>query len=102
MSPSRFGLLLIFVSCVSAWTTYTIPHTDGEDDTPAVTAALANHTSDATILFAKDTTYNIFTPITFPNLTNVEILIEGNITLPDNITTIQSTSRSPTLRAPSS
>lgn len=34
-------------------------------------------------------TYNIFTPVKFPKLTNVEVAIEGNITCPLDIATVQ-------------
>ncbi|KAJ3794074.1 pectin lyase fold/virulence factor, partial [Lentinula aff. detonsa] len=70
--------------------TFVVPHTADQDDTPALTAALANFSTNSTILFQKGTTYNIFTPIKFPTLTNVEVVIEGNLTYPTNITAIQS------------
>lgn len=72
-----------------AWSTYVVPHIDGADDVPGLTTALANFTEDATILFDKGTTYNIWTPLIFPELTNVEVLIEGNLTYPEDIPTIQ-------------
>ncbi|KAJ3849024.1 pectin lyase-like protein [Lentinula lateritia] len=74
---------------VVSWSTFIVSHTAGQDDTPALTAAIANYSSNSTILFQKGITYNIFTPIKFPTLTNVEILIEGNLTYPTNITAIQ-------------
>ena len=84
-------LLLLLVPCVSAWKTFVVPHSDGQDDTPALTAALAsgNFSINSTILFAEGTKYNIFTPIKFPTLTNVEVAIEGNLSYPDSISTIQ-------------
>ena len=76
---------------VSAWSTFVVPHTDGADDTPALAAVLAsgNITTNNTILFEKGVTYNIFSPIKFPVLTNVEVRIEGNLTYPDSIETVQ-------------
>ncbi|KAH7874319.1 uncharacterized protein C8R40DRAFT_1171429 [Lentinula edodes] len=74
---------------VVSWSTFIVSHTAGQDDTPALTAAIANYSSNSTILFQKGITYNIFTPIKFPILTNVEILIEGNLTYSTNITAIQ-------------
>ena len=74
---------LFFVSLAAAWTTYIVPHSPGNDDTTALAAALASNkslTSSATILFKKGVTYNISTPITFPNLQNVIVSIQGNIT----------------------
>lgn len=91
--------------------TYVVPHVNGQDDSPALLAALAttNYSTDTTILFKQGVTYNIWTvsvaptctpsnashslaisqPLTFPSLSNVEIAIEGNISLPTNISTIQ-------------
>ncbi|TCD67912.1 hypothetical protein EIP91_011846 [Steccherinum ochraceum] len=85
-------LLLGGSTAASAWKVYTVPHsTTGQDDTPALVAALAsgNFSSNASILFKKGVTYNIFTPITFPAFTNVEVHIEGNLTYPSDIPTIQ-------------
>ena len=52
--------------------------------------AMKNFSSDSAVLFQSGITYNIFTPIRFPKLTNVEIRIEGNLTYPIDIPTIQS------------
>jgi hypothetical protein len=82
--------ILSTVSNVSAWTTYVVPHKQGQDDTPALMAALATHTSSATILFQSGVTYNIFTPVKFPVLSNVEISIQGNLSYPTDIATVQS------------
>ncbi|KAJ3785430.1 pectin lyase fold/virulence factor [Lentinula aff. detonsa] len=82
-------LLLRNTHPVASWSTFVVPHTADQDDTPALTAALANFSTNSTILFQKGTTYNIFTPIKFPTLTNVEVVIEGNLTYPTNITAIQ-------------
>ena len=93
MTGTRLGLLLAFlVSYAAAWQTFVVQHTDGQDDTPALTAALASgkYSANTTILFEKGKTYNIFTPITFPALNNVEVAIEGNLTYPEDIPTIQS------------
>lgn len=86
-------LLSVFSSYVSAWQTFVVPHTDGQDDIPPLAAALAagNYTSNTTIVFKKGVTYNIFTSIKFPVLNNVEIAIEGNWTLPADISTVQGT-----------
>lgn len=80
---------LSLASSVSAWSTFVVPHSVGQDDTPSLTSVLANYSTNATILFKKGVTYNIFTPIKFPVLTNVEIAIEGNLTYPANISTVQ-------------
>ncbi|KAH9932134.1 pectin lyase fold/virulence factor [Epithele typhae] len=75
--------------------TFTVQHTDGADDVPALTAALATgkYSANTTILFKKGTTYNLFTSIKFPSFTNVEVAIEGNLTYPDDIAAIQALCR---------
>lgn len=84
-------VLLTLCSYVFAWKTFIVPHTASQDDIPALAAALAtgNYSSNSTILFQKGITYNIFTPIKFSVLTNVEIAIEGNLTYPADIPTVQ-------------
>lgn len=93
ISSRRVDLLLTLfcASSVHAWTTFTVPHQVGQDDAPALTSILAsgNVSSNATILFKKGVTYNIFTPIKFPVLNNVEVAVEGNLTYPDDIPTVQ-------------
>lgn len=84
-------LLSFFVSSY-AWKQFTVPHVDGEDDTQGLLSALANFSSNSTILFERGVSYNIFTPIKFPALENVEVAIEGNLTYPTDIATIQGTS----------
>jgi len=81
-------LLSLFASSYS-WRTFTVPHVDGGDDTQGLLSALSNFSSDATILFEKGITYNIFNAIKFPVLTNVEVAIEGNLTYPTDIATVQ-------------
>lgn len=84
-------VLFLVLTCVaiSARKTLVVPHTAGRDDTPALMGVLAHFSSDSTILFKKGITYNIFTPIKFPILHNVEIWIEGNLMYPTNIPAIQ-------------
>jgi len=83
--------LLALAATAHGWSTYTVPHTPGADDTPALMTALSTgkFSANSTILFQQGTTYNIFTPITFPKFTNVEVRIEGNLTYPEDIPTIQ-------------
>ncbi|CAA7265052.1 unnamed protein product [Cyclocybe aegerita] len=86
---ANLALVLSLLRLVQAWNTFKVQHTPGEDDTPALLAALPNLTADTTILFEEGITYNIFTPITFPVLNNVEVAIEGNLTYPDSIPIVQ-------------
>ena len=88
----RATILLLLAVSASAWKVFNVPHTDGQDDTPAITTAFAagRLSANTTILFKKGVTYNIFTPIKFPIFNNVEVRIEGNLTYPKDIPTIQS------------
>lgn len=97
MLPILLALGLLQLSSVHAWTTYVVPHSDGADDSVALQAALAstNYTSNATILFQQGVQYNIFSPLTFPVLTNVEVSIQGNLSYPTNISTVQGTYEPP-------
>lgn len=90
--PQRVAaLLLASATLASGWNTFTVPHTDGQNDTPGLLSVLSagNFTANSTILFKKGITYNIFTPIKFPTLNNVEVAIEGNLTYPADIPTVQ-------------
>ncbi|KZV83749.1 pectin lyase-like protein [Exidia glandulosa HHB12029] len=97
LAPAALAALSLFTKPVpntgvnSKWITktFTVPHTPGADDSPAVIAALANFTANSTILFKSGVTYNIWTPIVFSNLKNVEIAMEGNLTLPTDVATVQ-------------
>jgi hypothetical protein len=91
MLPSRILLLATFLPLVYSWTTFVVPHTENADDSPALIAALSNasYTTDATILFSEGVDYNIWTPINFPELTNVLIKLDGNMSIPKNVTAVQ-------------
>jgi hypothetical protein len=88
----RLSQLFVTTACVSAalgWNTFIVPHSPGQDDTPALVEALPNLAANSSIVFKKGITYNIFTPIEFPVLNNVEVVIEGNLTYPTDIPTVQ-------------
>lgn len=59
------------------------------DDSPAVASAFAKCSRDAVITFGEGLDYNILTPISATNLSNVEIRMRGNLHLPQNITAVQ-------------
>lgn len=85
-------LLVFYCSRVFSSSTgkvFEVDHIDGADDTPALLAGIANYTQGATIVFKKGITYNIFTPVKFPTLSNVVIKIEGNLTYPTSISDVQ-------------
>lgn len=88
---SNLCSLVVYVSAAVAWNTFVVPHSPGQDDTPALVAALPTLVANSSIVFQKGITYNIFTPIKFPVLNNVEVVIEGNLTYPTDIPTIQGT-----------
>ncbi|KAJ6114636.1 exopolygalacturonase C [Penicillium sp. IBT 16267x] len=67
-----------------------IPSSNGTaNDSPAVSQAFAECASDSVIVFQDGVDYNIFTPISATNLSNVEIKMNGNLHLPQDITTVQ-------------
>lgn len=65
------------------------PSKGTEDSSPAILAAFQNCTADAVIVFKEGADYNIFTPLVFPALSNVEIRVGGNLHLPKDIPTVQ-------------
>ena len=87
----QLSVLAATLSTGWGWKTFTVPHTDGQDDSPALLAALAlpDYANNATILFAKGVKYNVFTPLKFPVLNNVEIRFEGNLSYPFDVPTVQ-------------
>ncbi|PPQ69987.1 hypothetical protein CVT26_013275 [Gymnopilus dilepis] len=86
---SNLAILLAGAGVAHSWSTFVVPHAEGKDDTPALLAALPKFSTNSTILFQQGITYNIFTPVKFPALTNVEVRIEGNLTYPSDIPTVQ-------------
>lgn len=84
-----FAVPLAYAAIASAWSTFVVPHTENADDTPALMAAVSSYTSDASIVFESNTTYNVWSPITFPHLTNVEVVISGNLSYLTSIESVQ-------------
>ena len=83
---------LTSVSVALAWTTYVVPHSEGNDDTPALAAAFVADpklATNATILFKQGVTYNILTPIVFPRFENVIVSVQGNLTYAADVQTTQ-------------
>jgi len=84
--------ILSSVSLALAWTTYVVPHSGGNDDTPALAAALSADpklATNATILFEQGLTYNILTPIVFPRFENVIVSVQGNLSYATDIKATQ-------------
>lgn len=85
--------LVLPLTLANGWQTFVVPHSfdRSADDAPLLTKTLASGSlsSNTTILFEKGITYNVFSPVTFPVLHNVEIVIEGNLSYPVDIGAIQ-------------
>ncbi|KAL8292334.1 hypothetical protein RQP46_001800 [Phenoliferia psychrophenolica] len=85
-----FGLVSLAVGLPTASKRLcVVPHGGGADDTPGFVAAMANCSSNSTILFEKGKTYNILTPVVAPALQSVVISIQGNLDLEKNISKVQ-------------
>ncbi|KAH8662133.1 exo-polygalacturonase [Xylariales sp. PMI_506] len=63
--------------------------TEGGDDTPGITAAVTACGDSSRVVFSAGTTYNLLTPLQLTSLTNIELVFNGNLTLPDNITYVE-------------
>ncbi|ROV91974.1 hypothetical protein VSDG_07585 [Cytospora chrysosperma] len=98
---SPFALLSVFLTLATAYwvpetlgtsvTTCTVPkNTTGDDDSPSITATVAACNNSSRIIFSGNETYNLMTPISFTGLTNVEFAINGNISLPSNVSYVES------------
>jgi hypothetical protein len=70
-------------------TTCVVQHTAGIDDAPAVNSAAAACATNGFIEFTNGVTYNIWSPVYFEDLVNTTISIQGNLTLPQNISAVQ-------------
>lgn len=98
--PSLAFFGLCFSSTAAYWlpetldysvTTCTVPkNTTGDDDSPSVTATVAACNNSSRIVFSGNETYNLLTPLSFTGLTNVEFVINGNISLSTNVTYVES------------
>jgi len=59
------------------------------DDSPAIASAFAQCADGGTILFSEGVDYNVFSPVSATNLSNVKIQVYGNLHLPQNVTAMQ-------------
>lgn len=62
----------------------------GDDDSPSFTATVARCNGSSQIVFSDNETYNLLTPVSFTGLENVEFVINGNISLPSNVSYVES------------
>ena len=89
--------VLSSVSLALAWTTYVVPHSGGNNNTPALAAAFSAHpklATNATIPFKQGLTYNILTPIVFPRFENVIVSVQRNLSYAADIKATQGASPS--------
>lgn len=97
--------LLLLSACCALVTAYWLPetlgqetvtectvpkNTTGDDDSPSITATVAACNNYSRIVFSDNETYNLMTPISFTKLNNVEFAINGNISLPSNVSYVES------------
>lgn len=75
---------------VSVKTCIVPKNTTGTDDSPLIMSIVAGCNSASRIIFSAGETYNLMTPISFTSLTNVEFVINGNLSLPSNVTYVES------------
>jgi polygalacturonase len=59
------------------------------NDSPAINAAFQACGNGGVVAFAEGVDYNVYTPISATNLSDIEIQMFGNLHLPQNITYIQ-------------
>lgn len=85
------SLLILSSSSLVAGKTCIMPKnsTIGGDDAPGITTAVKACGNNSTIIFSSDETYNLLTPLSFTSLSGVKFSFEGNISLSQNITEIQ-------------
>jgi hypothetical protein len=90
-------LILFIICCISAFKvaaqgkgkTCTVQSSNGKsDDSISFEEALKSCSSNAIIHFKDGISYNIWTPIK-ASLNNVEIQVNGNLSLPNNMKTVQ-------------
>lgn len=71
-------------------TTCVVPkNTSGDDDSPSFASTVARCNSSSQIILSGNETYNLLTPISFTGLTNVEFVINGNVSLSSNVSDIE-------------
>ncbi|KAK6824952.1 hypothetical protein PG987_012446 [Apiospora arundinis] len=62
----------------------------GTDDTPNVVKTTTECGDHSRVVFEKDVTYSLWTPLQLKALSNVEFVFNGNVTLPNNVTYVES------------
>lgn len=65
-------------------------NTTGDDDSPSLVATVAACGDTSRIVFSQNETYNLLTPVSFTGLMNVEFVVSGNVSLPSNVSYVES------------
>lgn len=65
-------------------------NTSGKDDSPSFAATVARCNESSQVILSGNETYNLLTPVSFTGLQNVEIVINGNVSLPSNVSYVES------------
>ncbi len=61
----------------------------GGDDSPGIVWAIKACGENARVVFEGGVTYNLFTPWKLSNLSNIEFVFDGNLTLSDKVADVQ-------------
>ncbi|KAK8134176.1 pectin lyase fold/virulence factor [Apiospora sp. TS-2023a] len=62
----------------------------GPDDTPNVVKTTVGCGDHSRVIFEKGLMYSLWTPLQLKNLSNVEFVFNGNVSLPDNVSYVES------------
>ena len=98
---SSFALLSVLCASATAYwlpetlgttvTTCSVPkNSTGDDDSPSITATVTACGNSSQVVFSGNETYNLMTPISFTGLSDVEFVINGNVSLPSNVSYVES------------
>ncbi|KUI53205.1 putative exopolygalacturonase C [Cytospora mali] len=69
----------------------------GDDDSPSIAATVAACSNSSRVIFSENETYTLMTPLSFTGLNNVEFVINGNVSLPSNVSYVESVVKNSTL-----
>ncbi|RUS34724.1 pectin lyase fold/virulence factor [Jimgerdemannia flammicorona] len=76
---------VFLVGSTFATTVCTVPHKPGGDDYNAIALAFASCSQNAQVVFQSGVVYNLNQPLNVTGLNNVQIKLDGSISLPNNI-----------------
>lgn len=66
-----------------------VPNTKGKDAVPAILRTVADCGNNSRVVFEAGCTYHLMTPLQLSGLHNVELVFKGNISLPSNVTYVE-------------